>query len=80
MSKETLVYVLPTEVIDVNGIDIDIWADYEREGKELPRRAKEFIRRAENNGSVYSLKGFMVAQNISNDINPTDKIFITQAY
>ena len=62
--KEFRVYVNSANSI-TNGICIDIWNDCEQSGKELPKEAKKFINTAEENGSVYSLKGFMTANNIS---------------
>jgi hypothetical protein len=79
-NKETRVYVLSASETDCNGYEIDVWSESERNGQELPQEAKDFIRAAEENGSVYSLTGFMVAFNINEEVGMYDYIFITQAY
>ena len=81
MEKEIRVYVLSANEIQIDGgYAIDNWNDYEQAGQELPDEAKLFIRLAEKNGSVYSLKGFMVAYNINEEVGANDYVFITQAY
>jgi len=81
MEKEIRVYVLSANEIQIDGgYAIDNWNDYEQAGQELPDEAKLFIRLAEKNGSVYSLKGFMVAHNINEEVGANDYVFITQAY
>jgi len=80
--KEHRVYILSADMITIykGGYSMDIWNDYEQNGEELPKEAKEFMKEAEKNGTVYSLKGFMVAFNINEEIGMNDFIFITQAY
>ena len=82
MSKETRVFVLSASDFsaDKGGYSMDIWNDYEREGQELPDEAKLFIKEAEDKGQVYSLKGFMVAFNINEEVGMNDYVFITSAY
>jgi len=81
MEKEIRVYVLSANEIQIDGgYAIDNWNDYEQAGQELPDEAKLFIRLAEKNGSVYSLKGFMVAYNINEEVGANDYVIITQAY
>lgn len=81
--KEPLVFVLSTDDLppSMDGYSMDIWNDYERNGKELPPEAKEFMILAREKNRVYSLKGFMVESNINGDINTyKDYVFITQLY
>lgn len=82
MKKETRVYVLSADKFsaDKGGYSMDIWNDYEQAGEELPADAKLFIEEAEKNGSVFSLKGFMVAYNINEEVGANDYVFITSAY
>jgi len=80
--KEPRVYVLSASNFspDMGGYSMDIWDDYRLEGQELPEEAKEFIAMAEKEGRVYSLKGFMVAFNINEEVGMNDYVFITSAY
>jgi hypothetical protein len=81
MEKEYRVYVLSANDITIDGgYAIDIWNDYEQNGDELPDEAKEFINLAEEKGQVYSLKGFMVAFNINEEVGMNDWVFITKKY
>jgi hypothetical protein len=82
MSKETRVYVLSADDFspEIGGFALDIWNDSEQAGEDLPDEAKRFITMAEEIGQVYSLKGFMVAFNINEEVGMNDYVFITQAY
>jgi len=80
--KEPRVFILSASNFDSSkgGYSMDIWNDYEREGQELPAEAQEFMKQAETEGRVYSLKGFMVAYNINEEVGMNDYVFITSLY
>ena len=80
--KEPRVYVLSADNAEEfgGGFAIDSWVDYEEEHQELSEEAEDFVKEAEKNGSVYSLKGFMVAHNINEEVGMNDFVFITSAY
>ena len=63
----------------MSGYSIDNWSDTP-DGDELEPDAMRFIEIAEQLGSVYSIKGFMVAFNITEDICYNDYVFITNKY
>lgn len=79
--KEKRVYVVNVDKIpadwNFSGYDISSWKNLD--GK-LPQKAKDFIKFAEENGSVYTLDGFMDAVNIGETIGRNDYIFITDKY
>lgn len=62
----------------MTGYSIDIWND--EYTNQLPDDAMRFIEIAEELGTVYSLKGFQVAFNITEDICFNDYVFITDKY
>jgi hypothetical protein len=79
--KEIRAFVLSADDIDINGgFTIDCWNDEERDGNVLPEEAKRFIRLAKEKGTAYSLKGFMVAQNINGEVGMNDFVFFTKLY
>lgn len=64
---------------NISGYLIKDWADCP-EGKNLPLSALKFIKICEEQGTVASLKGFMVAFNIEEEIGMNDYVFITNKY
>ena len=79
--KEVRVFVLSANEIQIDGgYAIDSWNDYEQAGDPLPEEAQKFIKLAEEKGTVYSLKGFMVAYNINEEVGANDYVFITKTY
>ena len=86
-TKELRVFVVSADNESLNhevfrgmsGYSVDNWADTP-DGYELEDDAKAFIEIAEQLGQVYSIKGFMVAFNITEDISLNDYVFITNKY
>jgi len=82
IEKETRVYVLAASEFSAEkgGYSMDIWNDYEQAGLELPEEAKVFMKEAEEKGGVFSLKEFLVAYNINDEVGMNNYVFITKAY
>ena len=78
--KEFRVYVLSADAFDISAYDIENWVLYAEQHNKLTEEAKEFVRIAEEQGSVYSLYGFQMAFNLEETVGMNDWIFITNAY
>lgn len=75
-NKELRVFVLSADDVITSGYDIEDWSYYQ----ELPKEAKEFINKAQTNGSVYSLIGFQNAMNLEEISSENTWFFITNKY
>lgn len=74
--KELRVYFLSADEVETNAYDIENWSGQ----KDLPKEAKDFINQAEENGNVYSLRGFQDAINFEEFSTENTWVFITDKY
>jgi len=78
--KEFRVYILSADALDISAYDIENWVLYAEQHNKLTEEAKEFVKIAEEQDSVYSLYGFQMAFNLEQAVGMNDWVFITNAY
>jgi hypothetical protein len=78
MEKEMRVFIADADDLEmvINAYLLEDWA----EQTTLPKEAIEFITHCENQGSVYSLEGFIMGLNLDEVTTDNKFIFITNKY
>ena len=78
--KKQKVYVLNATDFKTSAYDIENWALYAEKHNKLLPEALEFIQKAEEQGTAYSIYGFQMAFNLEETIGMNDWVFITNCY